>query len=152
VNGRNTAGHSRSAITHFDFPSEARWSDQRLIDEAQSRFRAGVNWRETSWPDSNSAPPTFLFELARLLQQRARHAVGRYIYNEQEYSLELEAAQAGGGTARLAPVHGKIRNLQSGRQTPFQLWMEEAPGSVVPVRIDFQPRSFLRLTFEAVPG
>jgi hypothetical protein len=152
VNGRHIAGHSRSALTHFEFPADAVWSDQRLIDEAQAKFKANVTWRETAWPDPNSAPHTFLFEMAILLKARARHAVGRYIYNEQEYALELDAAQAGAGAARLISVRGKIRNLRTGRQTPFQLWMEDGSGSVVPVRIDFQPRSFLRLTFEAVPA
>jgi hypothetical protein len=152
VNGRHTAGHSRSALAHFEFPADAVWSDQRLIDEAQAQFKDNVNWRETAWPRPNSAPHTFLFELATLLKLRARHAAGGYIYNEQEYALELDAAQTGTGAARLIQVRGKIRNLRTGHQTPFQLWLEEGSGSVVPVRIDFQPRSFLRLTFEAVPG
>jgi hypothetical protein len=152
VSGRHTAGHSRSALTHFEFPADSVWSDQRLIDEAQAQFKANVNWRENSWPDPNSAPRTFLCELATLLKPRARHAAGTYIYNEQEYALELDAAQTSTGAARLIQVRGKVRNLKTGRQTPFQLWMEEGSGSVVPVRIDFQPRSFLRLTFEAVPA
>jgi hypothetical protein len=152
VNGRHTAGHSRSALTHFEFPSDSVWSDQRLIDEAQAQFKTNVTWRENSWPDPTSAPHTFLCELASLLKPRARHAAGSYIYNEQEYALELDAAQTGAGAARLIQVRGKVRNLRTGRQTPFQLWMEEGSASVVPVRIDFQPRSFLRLTFEAVPA
>jgi hypothetical protein len=152
VSGRHTAGHSRSALTHFEFPADSVWSDQRLIDEAQAQFKANVNWRENSWPEPNSAPHTFLCELANLLKPRARHAAGTYIYNEQEYALELDAAQTSTGAARLIQVRGKVRNLRTGRQTPFQLWMEEGSGSVVPVRIDFQPRSFLRLTFEAVPA
>lgn len=152
VNGRHTAGHSRSALTHFEFPADSVWSDQRLIDEAQAQFKTNVNWRENSWPDPRSAPHTFLCELATLLKPRARHAAGSYIYNEQEYALELDTAQTATGGARLLQVRGKVRNLRTGRQTPFQLWMEEGSGSIVPVRIDFQPRSFLRLTFEAVPA
>jgi len=149
VSGRHTAGHSQGALTHFEFPSDVSWRDQRLIDEAQSKFRGEVNWRKDSWPDSASVPHTFLCEMANLLNQHTRHAVGRYIYNEQEYSLELDAAQTGAGAARLLQVRGKVRNLATGHHTPFQMWMDEASGSVVPVRIDFQPRSYLRLTFEA---
>ena len=29
VSGRNTPGHSRSAITHFEFAAAALWSDRR---------------------------------------------------------------------------------------------------------------------------
>ena len=152
VNGRHTAGLSRSAVTHFEFASDANWSDHGLIDAAQSTFRANVEWRETSWPSSsNHAPPTFLFQLATLLEQRARHAVGRYVYNEQEYLLELEASQQGGKDG-LVVVRGGIRNQRTRYQTAFRLWIEESSDSIVPVRIEFQPRSFLRLTFEALPA
>lgn len=150
VSGRNTAGHSRSAVTHFDYAASAIWSDRGLIDRAQSTFDAKVDWRETSWPNSpNQAPPTFLFQMATLLKQRARRAAGRYIYNEQEYLLELEAQTS---RERLLPVRGMIRNLRTAHETPFRLWLEDAADSIVPVRIEFQPRAFLRLTFEALPA
>ena len=151
VNGRHTAGHSRSAVTHFDFSAAAIWSDRALIEQAQSTFHENVAWRENSWPNSpDQTPPTFLLLLSTLLKQRTRHAVGRYVYNEQEYLLTLDAQQP--GRDRLLPIHGKIRNLRTGYETLFRIWMEETPDSVVPVRIEFQARSYLRLTFEAVPA
>jgi hypothetical protein len=151
VNGRHTAGRSRSAVTHFEFASGANWSDHGLIDEAQATFRGSVQWRETSWP-LNHPPPTFLFQLADLLRQRAKRAAGQYVYNEQEYSLELETSREGGRAERLLAVRGGVRNQRTGHQTPFRVWIEDAPNPVVPVRIEFQPRSFLRLTFEALPA
>ena len=151
ANGRHTAGHSRSAVTHFEYGARALWSDRGLIEQAQSTFQPGVNWRETSWPNSpKQAPPTFLLLLATLLKQRSRRAVGRYVYNEQEYQMELDAPQAGRNRERLLPVRGKIRNLRTGYETLFRLWLEEASDSIVPVRFEVQPRSFLRLTFESV--
>ncbi len=153
VNGRNTAGRSRSAVTHFEFAAGTNWSDRGLIDHAQSTFRTDVDWRETSWPNlPNQAPPTFLLQLSNLLKQQTRRAVGRYVYNEQEYLLELDRQQAGKDREGLSQVRGKIRNLHTGVESPFRLWLEDAPDSIVPVRIEFQPRSFLRLTFEAVPA
>jgi len=153
VSGRNTAGRSRSAVTHFEYPADANWSDRRLIDHAQSTFHEKVKWRETSWPKlADQPPPTFLLQLATLLKQRTRRAVGRYVYNEQEYLLELEMPQSSGNREQLLPFHGKIRNLGTGRETPFRLWLADASDSIVPVRIEFQARSFLRLTFEAVTG
>lgn len=146
--GRNTAGRSRSAVTHFEFTAGAIWSDRGLIDKAQSTFHSNAAWRESSWPGwPNQAPPTFLFQIATLLGQKTSRATGRYVYTEQEYSLEL---QTGRSRDRLIPVRGKIRNLRTGLDTQFKLWLEEGSDSIVPVRIEFQPRSFLRLTFEAV--
>ena len=96
VSGRNIAGRSRSAVTHFEYGSGAMWSDRGLIDHAQSTFRGPVDWRETAWPNSpNRPPPTFLLALATLLKQRTKRATGRYVYNEQEYTLELETLPAG---------------------------------------------------------
>lgn len=151
VSGRNTAGLSRSAITRFEHPAAALWSDRALIDQAQSTFHQNVDWRETAWPNSPThAPSTFLLELATLLKQRTRRATGRYVYNEQEYSLELDTAAP--GRDGLVPVRGKIRNTRTGKENLFKLWLEQGSDSIVPVRIEYQARSFLRLTFEAVAG
>jgi hypothetical protein len=154
VDGRNSNGHSRSAVAHFEFASDVKWSDERLINAARSSFDAKVEWRTSSWPAAYRVPPTFLYQLAALFQQRAPRAVGRYVYNEQEYRMELEVGSPAkdGRTERLLPVRGKVRNLRTGRQTVFRLWLADTPHSIVPVRIEFQPRSFLRLTFEAVAG
>jgi hypothetical protein len=151
VSGRNTPGHSRSAVTHFEYSANALWSDHALIDHAQSTFQANVDWRETSWPNSpNQTPPTFLLLVATLFKQRTRRATGRYVYNEQEYLLELEMQPA--GRDRLLPFKGKIRNLRTGKETLFRVWLENDSDSIVPVRIEFQARSFLRLTFDAAAG
>ena len=153
MNGRNTAGHSTSAVTHFEFAASAIWSDRSLIEQAQSTFRENVSWRETPWPNTPSQPPlTFLFLLANLLRQRSRRAAGSYVYNEQEYLLELEAPDAGRSREPLLPVRGKIRNLRTKNETLFRVWLENSSESIVPIRFEVQPRSFLRLTFEAIPG
>ena len=148
VMGTNRAGRSRSATAHFEFDANAVWSDCALIHQAHSLFDGNVTWRETSWPDSpNQAPPTFLFQLVTLLNKRTRTATGRYVYSEQEYLLTLERQQSGRSRERLVDVRGKIRNLRTSRETSFRLWLED-DSSIVPVRFEFQPRSFLRLTFE----
>jgi hypothetical protein len=83
-----------------------------------------------------------------LLKKGAHTATGRYVYSEQEYLLTLERRQPRGDRERLVTVRGKIRNLRTGRETVFRLWLDDN-ASIVPVRFEFQPRSFLRLTFEA---
>ena len=149
VMGRNSAGRSRSATAHFAFDAGAVWSDRALINQAHSLFDGNVNWRETFWPDlPNQAQPTFLFQLVTLLSKRTRSASGRYVYSEQEYLLMLERRQPSGDGERLVTVRGKIRNLRTGRETSFRLWLKN-DSPIVPVRFEVQPRSFLRLTFEA---
>jgi len=150
VSGQNTPGHSHSAITHFEDAAGAIWSDRALIDHAHAAFQNKIDWRDTAWPKSpNQAPPTFLSQLATLLKQRSRRATGRYVYNEQEFLLELDASAAP-DRDRLRPVRGRTRNLRTGKENLFRVWLEDTPGAIVPVRIEYQARSFLRLTFEAV--
>ena len=60
--------------------------------------------------------------------------------------------QPGRNREHLLLVRGKIRNLRTSHETLFRLWLEDGSDSVVPVRIEYQARSFLRLTFEAVPA
>ena len=83
-----------------------------------------------------------------LLNKHTRTATGRYVYSEQEYLLTLERQQPGRSRERLVAVRGRIHNLRTSRETSFRLWLED-DSSIVPVRFEFQPRSFLRLTFEA---
>jgi hypothetical protein len=151
ANGRHAAGRSRSAVAHFEYASDAAWSDQGLIDKAQSSFQGGVHWRETSWPNySTAAPPTFLHQIATLFNERAPRASVRYVYNEQQYLLELTAHRPGRGDEKLVRVAGKVRNLRTRSETTFRVWLEDVSGSILPARIEFQPRSFLKLTFTAV--
>jgi len=150
VTGRHTAGRSRSALAQFEFSADALWSDGGLIQKSHSAFGPATVWRETFWPESPAQPPpTFLFQLEALLKQRAKCS-GVYVYNEQEYLLELAAPQQGRPPGRLLAIKGQIRNQRTRNQTAFRVWLENAPNSVVPVRIEFQPRSFLRLAFEAL--
>ena len=152
VNGRHTAGRSRSAVADFDFSSDAAWSDPDLIEKSQSAFAPTTVWHETAWHKSpDQPPPTFLFQLEALLQKKAKCA-GTYVYNEQEYVLELGEPQQGGSSGGLLAIKGAIRNQRTGHRTAFRVWIEDSPNSVVPVRIEFQPRSFLRLTFQALSG
>jgi hypothetical protein len=152
VSGRNSIGQTRSAITHFEFDSKAAWSDRELIDKARSMFDGVVNWRETSRPASQNQPaPTFLAEIVKLFGAPSKRSSGRYVYNEQEYLLELERHEPSRGE-RLLPVYGKIRNVRTMVETRFRVWLENGPESILPARIEFQPRSFLKLSFTAVPA
>ena len=83
-----------------------------------------------------------------LLRKRTHSAAGRYVYSEQEYLLARERRQPSGDRERLVTVRGQLRNFRTGRETSLRLWLED-DSSIVPVRFEFQPRSFLMLTFEA---
>jgi hypothetical protein len=42
-----------------------------------------------------------------------------------------------------------LRRVDGGKPIEFRLWIEEGAAHPLPLRIEYQPKSYLRLTFEA---
>ena len=108
---------------------------------------------------AGGARPTFLQALATMLQDPSRKEI-RYVYNARLYRLWLgrspdsEAAAyfvkknliaAGTGVTR---SEGKLRAEDGGREITFQIWAANT-GQPLPLRIEYQPKPYLRLAFEA---
>ena len=68
-----------------------------------------------------------------------------YIFGEKRYKLATEKGPESNGVTKLK---GEILNESTGRKTNFSVWFEA--GNALPLRIEFQPKTYLRLTFEAV--
>lgn len=49
-------------------------------------------------------------------------------------------------------LSGLVHSGKTGRKSRFKLWLEADPDAVLPLRIELQPRSFLRLAFEYDPA
>lgn len=165
IEGKSQCGLTRSAVTHFQLPA-AGAPNLRVIAEARANFQTNrPPWRENQWPGNREghAPPTFLYALMRAIRLPQRVGESWYVYSERSYRLRLEKAQDRQQGQRFAElgltsrpdrvieVRGRTREEQSGRQTTFRLWIEEGPENCLPLRIEFQPRSYLRLSFEVDP-
>ena len=154
VSGRNTAGRSRSAVTHFEFAAAANWADRSLIDHAQSTFHEKVNWRETAWPKSAGSAAAHVSSSVVDSLETAQEA-RRGPVCLQRAGVPARTRHAAGGRRSRAPACRSVARSATcgtGHETPFRLWLADGTDSIVPVRIEFQARSFLRLTFEAVPA
>ena len=46
-------------------------------------------------------------------------------------------------------IAGSLWAAGGGRPIEFRLWVEEGAARPLPLRIEYQPKSYLRLTFEA---
>jgi hypothetical protein len=44
---------------------------------------------------------------------------------------------------------GKVQREAGGKETQFRIWVEEGNRRPIPLRIEYQAKSYLRLTFEA---
>ena len=130
-----------------------------LIDRARHALREAPR-NKVEFP-SGAAPPPFLQALAGLLNDPGA-AETRYAYNGRIYRLRLQrspdpkAAAAYRelhlipAAAAVARVSGSLWPEDGGKPIEFRLWIEEGVPRPIPLRIDYQPKSYLRLTFEAL--
>ncbi|MEI9971190.1 MAG: hypothetical protein WDO73_03540 [Ignavibacteriota bacterium] len=95
----------------------------------------------------SSAPLPFLHALAGLLRDSKKKET-QYTYNGRLYSLNVERSRES-KTPGVVRVSGSLRRAEGGKATDFRLWIEDGAAHPLPLRIEYQPKSYLRLTFEA---
>lgn len=156
IEGRiaNAGGSTISA--HFMGPAKVTM-DRRaeLVAMAQQALATG----ERQDAEFRGAPP-FLNALADALN-RPEQTQSRFVYSGRAYRLSLKPAldakaaeyfekrgiiPAGTPVVRAA---GKLRREAGGNETEFHLWVAQGEARKLPLRIEYQPKSYLRLTFEA---
>jgi hypothetical protein len=50
----------------------------------------------------------------------------------------------------IVKVHGTIQDLDGGKEGEFRVWAEKGAARPLPLRIEYQPNGYIRLTLEAV--
>jgi hypothetical protein len=165
IDGRHRPGHSQSAQAGFSFPANYTWSQrERLFDAARESFPPVVHWRENAWPGDEAAPDTFLYALRKAVEAPESAAESSYVYNERNFRLQVEkSADVRAGREfhergltehpeRVISVRGRTLETKSGKHSTFQLWVERPADNPLPIRFEYQPKSFLRLAFEFDPN
>jgi hypothetical protein len=69
-----------------------------------------------------------------------------YLFSATRYTLEAQPRPDPRGTC----LEGSIVVRASRKRTNFRLWREAGRQPALPLRIEYQPRPFLRLAFERV--
>src|SRR5262249_55774761 len=102
---------------------------------------------------------SFLQTLAELLR-RPGHEEGSFTYSGRPYRIQLARAldQKAGAyfqerrlvTARnhVVRVTGKVQRKAGGKETEFRVWIAATEDRPLPLRIEYQAKSYLRLVFE----
>jgi hypothetical protein len=54
--------------------------------------------------------------------------------------------------AEVVRVTGRLRREPGGKETEFRLWIPSGADRPLPLRIEYQAKSYLRLVFEAGAG
>jgi hypothetical protein len=161
IRGHVAGGQVETATALFTGP--ARFSPARR-NELYARAEKALSTAANKPPEFSAAgviPAPFLHSLANALRS-AEQGQSQYVYNGRLYRLWLRHAadpkaatyfqergilRAGAAVVR---VSGKVRREAGGKETDFRVWIEQGAAQPMPLRIDLQPKAYLRLVFEAV--
>jgi hypothetical protein len=141
----------------------AEWKHLQSLAEAGLRDPAEKGGEQRPRPKSaDAAPPTFLFALLRAVRSREEKLRQVYVYGRDRFELatakkpdprtgqRLAAKGVAHRAASVTAIAGTIRNLRTGEKIVFRVWTEDG-GDPVPLRIEYQPRSYLQLALETEP-
>lgn len=160
IEGHIATDAVETAGAHFMAP--ARWSVENrgeLVDRARSALAEASTAAAGGGAHGIGSRP-FLQSLAEVLRDSSLEET-RYTYSSRVYRMGVSRALDPKATAyfralgligedrEVVRIAGRIRREAGGRETSFRLWFE--PGEMpLPLRIEYQAKSYLRLVFEAV--
>ena len=165
IRGETRPGAYSAQFTRFlpkDAVSWRLW--QKVADAADKSFEGKCLSNRAERGTVGKAEvvlPTLLYSMLRVRETGFSPMHTTFIYGGVERSLETSAVhdpkmgeklrQRGIVASARSVVHvtGLIRNLKLGTKTRFSVWWDGDSSSPVPVRIELEPKAYLRLAFEA---
>ncbi|MDR3699405.1 MAG: hypothetical protein P4L56_07200 [Candidatus Sulfopaludibacter sp.] len=161
IDGRIVPSGSEVSIAHFSAPSTLSGAQQQELLELARKALAATA-RSAGGPAApQGQAPSFLQALAELVAHPER-SPATYIYSGRAYSLWVNGAgdpkttayfrQRGliDGDTGIIRVTGALQRQAGGDKIGFRIWVPYPSGHPLPLRIEYQARSYLRLVFEAV--
>jgi hypothetical protein len=161
IDGRIVPSGSEVSIAHFAAPSTVSGAQQQeLLDLARKALAATP--RSTGGPAApQGRAPSFLQALAELVAHPER-SEATYIYSGRAYSLWVDRTgdpkttalfrerRLIDGDTGIIRVTGTLRRQAGGNKIGFRIWVPHPSAHPLPLRIEYQAKSYLRLVFEAV--
>jgi hypothetical protein len=160
--GYGFRGAFASRVDRLDFPSRYTWRDiAYLVESARSAMSAGAGEPHHVPSGAAEPPATFLYLVRRAMLDTSPITKGLLVFNAKQFRLDGHKAKDEAATAhfsekRLLPrdacvmrIDALLTEQQTGEKTPFRLWYEVSAERTLPLRFEYQAKSFLRLTFEA---
>ncbi len=167
IDGYLKASESISTEAGFRSSGAYTWGSHPPLNELmKSALRdQGSKVKEKAEADARwEIPITFLYAVARSLRQPSERNTLRYIYHGHEFELETweqPDAVAGKEFAQrsmvaspddVMRVEGRSKQIDAGKKAAFTLWKNRRDRSGLPLRFEFRPKSYLKLSFEADPS
>jgi hypothetical protein len=160
IDGRIGVAEMETTTAQFTAPASVSGREStELVQRARTALAAAHPKIESHSPGECCRP--FLYKLAEMLQHPDCND-GRYIYSGRAYRIHLLRSADPKATAHFrdrnlvaAPsevirVSGRVCREAGGKETDFRVWIPTHDERPIPLRIEYQPKRYLRLTFEAV--
>lgn len=160
IDGRVGPHGVETTAAQFTAASQLSAEHTAELEELAHKALSAAPAKPVEFDASGLLPLPFLATLARELI-RPGPVTARYTYNARLYSLWLRKSPDAKAAAefrgrglleagrQVLRVAGGVRRVTGGKEETFQLWIEEGASQPLPLRIHYQPKSYLRLVFEA---
>jgi hypothetical protein len=160
IDGRLDGAGVETVVAHFMAPSQWSVANRNELIQLARTALAMTPARAPEGEARGAETRPFLETLADALREPGS-AQRRFAYAGRFYRLSLERTadpkatasfrQRGlaGSAKQVLRVSGKLRRESGGKETNFRLWVEDGAAQPVPLRIEYQAKSYLRLIFEA---
>jgi hypothetical protein len=146
---RGTATRSAyaSELEHLTAPEGSTWMDCPGLMTAL-RNAAGSRQSTLASEQTERAYPTFLHAVRAAILARRGNSQCTFMHNASLYGLHTTLADSVGIKLLTGRVTEPAHNSGSRGESYFRIWFRSTDASSLPSRIEFRPRSFLRLVFE----
>jgi hypothetical protein len=160
IEGSVASNQANTAVAHFSAPAEWSVRNREELMKQAERALAEVPQSPAHTGLQPSGLPTFLGALADLLRDHGRDET-RYVYNGKLYHLRLTCSEDAKASkifrdrslitdgAEVVRATGELRQATGGKEHWFRVWFDASARMPIPLRIEYQAKSFLRLVFEA---
>jgi hypothetical protein len=158
--GYGRTGSFTSRLDRLEFPSRYTWRDiNPLVEKARAAMGAGDGAEADGASEEQAG--TFLYMVRQATLDARPRTTSALVFNNKQFRMDARKEFDASSTAYFASRNvisaaGKVTRLEavltnkvSGEKTPFRLWFEAGAGPALPLRFEYQAKSFLRLTFEA---
>jgi len=155
----NTA---RCSIRHLVMPEPRKSATGELTRLARASFGMAPVVSSDSDKSLSSVPTdTFLYTLRNAMLSESPTTRDRFLYNAKMQTLttekhadkkveaEMHRLSLLTGNAPVLRLTGVIENEMTGERTTFSVWYQKGSPSILPLRFEFKPKSYLKLVFEA---
>lgn len=158
-------GEARSRVFNVDAASADGWADwDRLLPSVRQTVQKERQTPKTTESVQSAVPAStgsFLSAVISEMTSKPGTNDRHFIYGKGRHRLRVERSvdpkmgrtltekSIASSAGRVFRLEGTVTDGGSGKKSKFRIWYEPGEESVLPLRFELQPRSFLHLVFES---